>query len=81
MEALRMKKVKRTGRQVTVDLPDNFKAEEVDVIVLPSVDDDEKIMTDSELTEWRKNLISEFSKFNIDLSNFKFNRDELYDRP
>jgi hypothetical protein len=33
------------------------------------------------LAEWRKSLVEEFSIFNVDLSNFKFNRDELYDRP
>jgi len=81
MEAIRMKKVKRTGRQITVDLPDNFKAEEVDVIVLPSKDEDEKRLNDDELAAWRKSLIEQFSQFKVDLSNFKFNRDELYDRP
>jgi hypothetical protein len=81
MEAIRKKRVRRTGRQITVDLPDDFKAEEVDVIILPSTEEDEKAISKTELAEWRKSLVEEFSKFNVDLSNFKFNRDELYDRP
>jgi hypothetical protein len=81
MEAVRKKRVRRTGRQVTVDLPDDFKAEEVDVIILPSTEEDEKAISKTELAEWRKSLVEEFSIFNVDLSNFKFNRDELYDRP
>ena len=81
MEAVRKKRVRRTGRQVTVELPDDFKAEEVDVIILPSTEEDEKAISKTELAEWRKSLVEEFSIFNVDLSNFKFNRDELYDRP
>jgi hypothetical protein len=81
MEAIRKKRVRRTGRQVTVELPDDFKAEEVDVIILPSTEEDEKAISKTELAEWRKSLVEEFSKFNVDLSDFKFNRDELYDRP
>jgi hypothetical protein len=80
MEAVRKKRVRRTGRQVTVELPDDFKAEEVDVIILPSTEEDEQAIGKTELAEWRKSLVEEFSKFNVDLSNFKFNRDELYDR-
>jgi len=81
MEAIRKKRVRRTGRHVTVELPDDFKAEEVDVIILPSTEEDEQKIGKTELAEWRKSLVEEFSKFNVDLSNFKFNRDELYDRP
>lgn len=81
MEAIRKKRVRRTGRQVTVELPDDFKAEEVDVIILPSTEEDEQTIGKTELAEWRKSLVEEFSKFNVDLSDFKFNRDELYDRP
>lgn len=79
MEAIRKKKVRRTGRQITVDLPDDFKAEEMEVIILP--EEEEKRPSAIDLIEWRRSLIEEFSKFNVDLSNFKFNRDELYDRP
>jgi hypothetical protein len=81
MEAIRREKVKRTGRQVTVELPDDFKAEEMEVIILPSTEEEEKKLSAIDLKEWRRSLIEEFSKFNVDLTNFKFNRDELYDRP
>jgi hypothetical protein len=60
MEAVRKKRVRRTGRQVTVDLPDDFKAEEVDVIILPSTEEDEKAISKTELAEWRKSLVEEF---------------------
>ena len=81
MEAIRRQKVKRTGRQVTVELPDDFKAEEMEVIILPSTEEEEKKLSAIDLKEWRRSLIEEFSKFNVNLTNFKFNRDELYDRP
>ena len=80
MEAIRRQKVKRTGRQVTLELPDDFKAEEMEVIILPSTEEEEKKLSAIDLKEWRRSLIEEFSKFNVDLTNFKFNRDELYDR-
>lgn len=81
MGAIRRQKVRRTGRQVTVELPDDFKAEEMEVIILPSTEEEEKKLSAIDLKEWRRSLIEEFSKFNVDLTNFKFNRDELYDRP
>ncbi len=80
MEAIR-KRIKRTGSRISIDLPDDFKAVEVDVIILPSIEDDEKELSATELLEWKKNLTEDFAQFNVDLSNFKFNRDELYDRP
>jgi len=80
MEAIRKNRVKNLNHKIIVELPENFNAKEVDVIILPS-EEDEKKLTDVELTEWRKSLVEEFSQFNVDLSNFKFNRDELYDRP
>jgi hypothetical protein len=78
MEAIRKKNVKRIGKHVTVELPDSFKAKEVDVIILPSTEENENLV---DIESWRKSLHDEFSKFNVDLSNYKFNRDELYDRP
>ncbi len=81
MEAIRKEKVKRIGSKITVELPDEFKAEEVDVIILPSKGDSLSIEKPIDVVEWRKDLIKEFSQFNVDLSNLKYTRDELYDRP
>ena len=82
MQAIRKEKVKRIGRQITVELPDDFKAEEVDLIIWPSTDEREEIARDPvKLDKWREELKQFYSTFNVDLSNFKFNRDELYDRP
>ncbi|MBX2955194.1 MAG: hypothetical protein KF846_03495 [Cyclobacteriaceae bacterium] len=81
MEAIRKKKIKRIGKQVIIDLPDDFKAEEVDAILWPSGEDVENKSTPAEIEVWRKDLKEFYSQFNVDLSQFKFNRDELYDRP
>lgn len=82
MEAIRKKRIKRTGKQVIIDLPDDFKAEEVDAILWPSSGEEaESKFTPSEIEAWRKDLKEFYSQFNVDLSQFKFNRDELYDRP
>jgi hypothetical protein len=81
MEAIRKKKVRRSGKHVTIELPDDFKAEEVDIIVLPSKEENDPIANSIDLEEWRKSLKEEFSKFNVDLSNLKYTRDELYERP
>lgn len=80
MEAVR-RKLTRKGKQVIIDLPDDFKSEKVEVIVLPDTDEEGKEMTPRELVAWRIELADFYSKFKVDLSNFKFNRDELYDRP
>lgn len=81
MEAIRKRKVKRSGKHVTIELPDNFKAEEMDIIVLPSKEENDPISNTIDVEGWRKSLKEEFSKFNVDLSNLKYTRDELYDRP
>jgi len=82
MDAIRKKRIKRTGKQVIVDLPENFKAEEVDLILWPSTEENEnKKNNETDLVEWKKDMEQFYSKFNVDLSGFKFNRDELYDRP
>lgn len=80
MEAIRKRKIRRKGQQVIIDLPDDFKAEEVDAIIWPSEGENENNKK-VELAKWKKDMEEFYSKFNVDLSNFKFNRDELYDRP
>jgi hypothetical protein len=81
MEAIRKKNIKRTGKQLIIDLPEDFKAEEVDVIVWPSQDEELQPAENSKsLESWKLDLKKYYSNFNVDLSNFKFNRDELYDR-
>jgi hypothetical protein len=59
--------------------PEGFNFKEVDMIVRPSEDVEQSNKVDVE--EWRKELSEFFAKFNVDLTNYKFNRDELYDRP
>lgn len=79
MEAIRKKKVKRTGKKLIIDLPDTFIAEEVDLILWPSIDESVP-QQDTELSKWRQSLKSFYSKYNVDLSTSKSNREDLYDR-
>jgi cellobiose phosphorylase len=62
-------------------LPDDFKAENLEVIIKS---DSEGIKSKEEKEKANEKLRSElrefYSTFNVDLSNFKFNRDELYGR-
>lgn len=80
MEAIRKKKVKTKEGKIIIDLPD-FTAKEVDLIIWPSEDEkaDENI-SDVELATWRTNMNNFYAQYNVDLSDYKFNRDELYDR-
>ena len=80
MEAIRKERVKIIGRQITIDLPADFKAEEVDLIIWPSTDESQADMVEIKLNKWREGLKEFYSTYNVDLSQFKFNRDELYDR-
>jgi rhamnose utilization protein RhaD (predicted bifunctional aldolase and dehydrogenase) len=79
MEAVR-KKLTRKGKQVIIDLPDHFKSEKVEVIILPA-SEEEVEMTPEKLAAWKEDLAQYYSTFKADLSNFKFNREKLYDRP
>jgi len=78
MNAIR-KTVKRQGNELRIILPDDFKAEEFDVIVLPK---EEQFIANEQfdLDEYRKSIVDFYANYDADLTNFKFNRDELYDR-
>jgi len=78
MNAIR-KILTRNGNSLNVALPENFTARRVEVIVLPFEDNDIKAKAPN--TEvFRVELARIFGKFNADISGFRFNRDELYDR-
>ncbi|UXE68606.1 MAG: hypothetical protein KA713_08565 [Chryseotalea sp. WA131a] len=80
MEAIRKRRVKNSNQTITVNLPKYFNPKEVDVIILPS--EEESVQAKGiDIDEWRKEIADFYSNFNVDLSNYKFNRDELYDRP
>lgn len=80
MEAIRKRRVKNSNQTITVNLPKDFNPKEVDVIILPS--EEESVQAKGvDIDEWRKEIADFYSNFNVDLSNYKFNRDELYDRP
>jgi hypothetical protein len=78
MNAIR-KIVKRVGNELKIVLPDDFKSEEFEVIVLPA---EEKVSSENEfdLDAYRQSIMDYYAKFHVDFGNYKFNRDELYDR-
>ncbi len=80
MEAIRKNRIKTHNRKVTIDLPENFNAEEVDMIIWASEKTSDFQQNETDSDTWRKDLKDFYSGFQVDLSNFKFNRDELYDR-
>lgn len=57
MEALR-KILKRKGNKITIDVPEDFKAENIEGLIL-SIDNND---ISSEETDWREFSISNFSK-------------------
>ena len=81
MEAIRKNRIKTHNRKVTIDLPENFNAEEVDIIIWASEKTAESLQSEVDNDKWRKDIKDFYAGFKVDLSNFKFNRDELYDRP
>jgi hypothetical protein len=80
MEAIRRSKVKTHNHKIEVDLPLNFNASEVELIIWPSKSSSDQ-QSESDVENWRKDIRDFYSHYKVDLSNFKFNRDELYDRP
>jgi len=61
MEVIR-KKIKRNGNNIiTIELPEDFKAENLDIIIFPS---DKELENDSdELVEWRSFSIKNLESF------------------
>jgi hypothetical protein len=80
MEAIRKNRIKTHNRKVTIDLPENFNAEEVDMIIWASEKPADNQQSEVDNNKWRKDIRDFYAGFQVDLSNFKFNRDELYDR-
>ena len=67
MEAIKKTRIKRTGNQLLVTLPDTFKAEEVDVLIwasneeatTPATNISEDLLLWSEMTDEELSLINE----------------------
>ncbi|MEI6817563.1 MAG: hypothetical protein WCL14_13210 [Bacteroidota bacterium] len=78
MNAIR-KIIQREGNELRIVLPDDFKSEKFEVIVLPS-DEEIENKKDLDIEAYRQAIRDRWSKFSVDMSNFKFNRDELYER-
>jgi hypothetical protein len=80
MEAIRRSKIKIHNHKIEVDLPLHFNAKEVELIIWPSESVTDQ-QSEVDMEKWRKDVKDFYSAYNVDLSNFKFKRDELYDRP
>ncbi|MCY7363206.1 MAG: hypothetical protein LH629_14240 [Ignavibacteria bacterium] len=79
MDAIR-KKIKRNGRnKITIELPDDFKADNIEVIIQSDEENKSGEVNKESVVDYRQRMREFYSKFNVDLNNFKFNRDELYD--
>jgi len=79
MNAIR-KIMKREGNSLNVILPESFTASQVELIILPFEEKEESTSKES-VENFQQRLRNIFGEFNADISGFKFNRDELYDRP
>jgi len=78
MEAIR-RKIKRNGSNtITIKLPEDFKAENLELIILS---DEEEIKSKEEKEEtldaYRQRMKEFYDKFSFDIKNLKFERDEL----
>ena len=76
------KKIKRNGRnKITIELPKDFIGENLEIIIKSDI---ENLTSVSESEKDSEKLWSElrefYSEYKVDLSKFKFNRDELYNR-
>ncbi len=80
MNAIR-KTVKIEGNSLKVDLPDEFKDQEVDIeVTLHKVEKESISKEDKDLQEYHQSIRDHYKDIRVDLSNYKFNRDELYER-
>ena len=64
---------------INVTIPDEFKSRKLEVIILP-VDEEVETKKEFDLEAYQQGIRDRWSKFSVDMSNFKFNRDELYER-
>ena len=64
---------------INVTLPDEFKSRKLEVIIFP-VDEEIKAKEDKDLEEYHQSIRDHYKNIGADLSNYKFNRDELYER-
>ncbi len=61
------------SKRINIDLPEDYNYKKVEIIILPYNDKEEK--TDNKIKAQ-----DFFSFYNLNLDNYKFNRDELYER-
>ncbi len=74
------RKIKRNGRnKITIELPDDFIAENIEVII--KADEKDELKNNSNKgKKLAEEAFDYYKDFRVDLSNYKFDRDELHDR-
>jgi len=68
MEAVRKRRIKRSGKQLIVDLPESFTAEIVDLIIWPADDQEgaENYSAPDKLSTLREKIKSKMTSSDID---------------
>ncbi|MDQ3019139.1 MAG: hypothetical protein M3R36_01000 [Bacteroidota bacterium] len=61
MEAIR-RKIKRTGNKLIIELPEDFIAEEIEMIIFPYESSEERNSSENETDNWRKFSINNLER-------------------
>ncbi|MEO8209481.1 MAG: hypothetical protein ABI840_02885 [bacterium] len=61
MEAIR-RKIKRTGNKLIIELPEDFIAEEIEMIIFPKESSEERNSSENETDNWRKFSINNLER-------------------
>lgn len=66
MEAIKKTRIKRSGNEILVTLPDSFKAEEVDVLIWPSDEESTNVVKNlsADLLAWPEMTDEELALIN-----------------
>ncbi|MBK8982032.1 MAG: hypothetical protein IPM38_06840 [Ignavibacteria bacterium] len=73
------RKIKRNGRnKITIELPDDFIADNIEVTI--KADEKEELKNNSKKISLAEEAFEYYKDIRVDLSNYKFDRDELHDR-
>ncbi|MBK9333028.1 MAG: hypothetical protein IPM96_11640 [Ignavibacteria bacterium] len=72
------RKIKRNGRnKITIELPEDFIAENIEVTI--KADEKEELKNNSKKISLAEEAFEYYKDIRVDLNNYKFDRDELHD--
>ena len=73
------RKIKRNGRnKITIELPEDFIAENIEVTI--KADEKEELKNNSKKISLAEEAFEYYKDIRVDLNNYKFDRDELHER-